>query len=83
MLKAQQVITKGRLEMDHDCTDVAASFMAIKKVLTPSQRHVTYHSGRSDDIGHADLAWAVMHALDNENLAGDVLGGNSSVEIYE
>lgn len=83
VLKAQQVITKGRLEMDHDCTDVAASFMAIKKVLTPSQRHVTYHSGRSDDIGHADLAWAVMHALDNENLAGDVLGGNSSVEIYE
>lgn len=83
VLKAQHVITKGRLQMDHECTDVAAAFMAIKKVLTPSQRHVTYHSGRSDDIGHADLAWAVMHALDNENLAGDVLGGNSSVEIYE
>ncbi|WP_208458682.1 terminase large subunit domain-containing protein [Comamonas antarctica] len=83
VLKAQQVITKGRLEMDADCTDVAAAFMAIKKVLTPSQRHVTYQSGRSDAIGHADLAWAVMHALDNENLAGDVLGGNSSVEIYE
>lgn len=83
VLKAKQVITKGRLEMDADCTDVAAAFMAIKKVLTPSQRHVTYQSGRSDAIGHADLAWAVMHALDNENLAGDVLGGNSSVEIYE
>lgn len=83
VLKAQQVISKGRLEMDHECTDVAAAFMAIKKVLTPSQRHVTYQSGRSESIGHADLAWAVMHALDNENLAGDVLGGNSSVEVYE
>ena len=50
---------------------------------TPSQRHVTYHAGRSDDVGHADLAWAVMHALDNETLAGDVLGSNSSVEFYE
>nr|WP_218240424.1 terminase family protein [Comamonas fluminis] len=83
VLKAKQVISKGRLEMDADCTDVAAAFMAIKKVLTPSQRHVTYQSGRSDDIGHADLAWAVMHALDNESLAGDVHGGNSSVEVYE
>lgn len=83
MLKAKQVISKGRLEMDADCTDVAAAFMAIKKVLTPSQRHVTYQSGRSDDIGHADLAWAVMHALDNESLAGDVHGGSSSVEVYE
>jgi uncharacterized protein YjcR len=83
VLKAKQVISKGRLEMDADCTDVAAAFMAIKKVLTPSQRHITYHSGRSDDIGHADLAWAVMHCLDNESLAGDLLGANSSVEIYE
>ncbi|MEJ2803150.1 terminase family protein [Comamonadaceae bacterium PP-2] len=83
VLKAKQVISKGRLQMGLDCTDVAASFMAIKKVLTASQRHVTYHAGRSNEIGHADLAWAVMHALDNENLAGDVLGGNSSVEIYE
>lgn len=83
VLKAKQVISKGRLEMDADCTDVAAAFMAIKKVLTPSQRHVTYQSGRSDDIGHADLAWAVMHALDNESLAGDVHGGSSSVEVYE
>jgi len=24
-----------------------------------------------------------MHALDNETLAGDVLGSNSSVEFYE
>lgn len=83
VLKAQQVISKGRLEMDHDCTDVAAAFMAIKRVLTPSQRHVTFNSVRSDEIGHADLAWAVMHALDNETLAGDVLGGNSSVEFSE
>ena len=78
-LGGQSALSAG----DADCTDVAAAFMAIKKVLTPSQRHVTYQSGRSDDIGHADLAWAVMHALDNESLAGDVHGGSSSVEVYE
>jgi hypothetical protein len=43
---------------------------------------VTYDSGRSEATGHADLAWATMHALDNETLAGDVIGGTSRMEIF-
>ncbi len=82
VLKAKQVIGKGRFEMDGGCTDVAAAFMAIRKVLTASQRQITYTAGRSDEAGHADLAWACMHAFDNESLAGDVAGGNSSMEIF-
>lgn len=82
VLKAQQVIHKGRLEFDAGWTDIAASFMAIKRVLTASGRNVTYDSGRSEETGHADLAWATMHALDNETLAGDVLGGSSRMEIF-
>lgn len=82
VLKAKQVIGKGRFEMDSSCTDVAAAFMAIRKVLTASQRQITYTAGRSDEAGHADLAWACMHAFDFETLAGDVIGGNSSMEIF-
>ncbi|WP_395317224.1 terminase large subunit domain-containing protein [Variovorax sp. UC74_104] len=82
VLKAQQVIHKGRLEFDAGWTDIAASFMAIKRVLTASGRNVTYDSGRSEETGHADLAWATMHALDNETLAGDVVGGSSRMEIF-
>lgn len=82
VLKALQVIGKGRFEMDSSCTDVAAAFMAIRKVLTASQRQITYTAGRSDEAGHADLAWACMHAFDNESLAGDVAGGNSVMEIF-
>ncbi len=83
VLKAQQVIHKGRLEFDAGAVDIAAAFMAIKRVMTASGRNVTYDSGRSEETGHADLAWATMHALDNETLAGDVIGGSSRMEIFQ
>jgi uncharacterized protein YjcR len=70
VLKAINVISKARLEFDTGWTDVAQSFMAIKKTMTASGRKVTYEAARSQEIGHADLAWAVMHALDNEPFAG-------------
>ena len=44
--------------------------MSIRKTLTASGQHVTYDAGRSEATGHADLAWATMHALDHEPLAG-------------
>jgi uncharacterized protein YjcR len=83
VLKAKQVIGKGRLQFDTGWTDIAAAFMAIRKTLTASGRSVTYDAGRSELAGHADLAWAAMHALDYETLAGDVVGGRSSLEIFE
>ncbi|WP_434802482.1 terminase ATPase subunit family protein [Paracidovorax avenae] len=68
VLKAKSVISKGRLEFDAGAVDLAQSFMAIKKVLTASGRAATFAAGRSEEISHADLAWACMHALDNEPL---------------
>lgn len=70
VLKAQDVIRNGRLEFDAGDTDIAQSFMSIRKTLTASGQHVTYDAGRSEATGHADLAWATMHALDHEPLAG-------------
>lgn len=64
VLKAKQLTAKGRLEFPIEWTDVALAFMAIKKVMTASGRQATFSAGRSKEIGHADVAWAVMHALD-------------------
>lgn len=81
VLKALDVISKGRMEFDAGWTDVAASFMAIKKTTTPSGRQVTFEAGRSEDVSHADLAWATMHALANEPLEGVTAMNSSFMEM--
>lgn len=82
VLKAQDVIGSGRLEFDAGWTDIAQSFLAIRKTMTPSGRQVTYTAGRSEEISHADLAWATMHALGNEPLEGRTGGNSSILEIF-
>ncbi|MBY6206875.1 MULTISPECIES: terminase large subunit domain-containing protein [Halomonas] len=84
VMQAQQIMRRGRLEFDVGWMDLAQSFMAIKKELTASGRQYTYTSGRSKATGHADLAWATMHALSHEPIDGPAEGtGQSLVEIYE
>ena len=68
VLKAKNVISAGRLQYDNAAQDILQSFMAIRAELTGSQRQVTYVASRAGDTGHADLAWAIMHALYNEPL---------------
>ena len=82
VLKAYDVISKGRLEFDAGWTDIAASFMAIHKTLTASGRQATYEAGRSEETSHADLAWAAMHALAHEPLEGRTHSNSSIMEIY-
>ncbi|RAR53882.1 uncharacterized protein YjcR [Paraburkholderia unamae] len=81
VLKGQSVISKGRLEFDAGRTDIAQSFMAIRKTMTASGRQVTYFAGRSEEIGHADLAWACLHALGNEPLEGVNPNNTSFMEL--
>ena len=81
VLKAKSVISKGRLEFDAGATDLAHAFLAIRRAMTASGRSVTYEAGRSEETGHADLAWACMHALDNEALDGETAGARSILEI--
>ncbi|UCV02282.1 terminase ATPase subunit family protein [Dechloromonas denitrificans] len=82
VLKAMDVINKGRLEFDAGWTDLAASFMAIKKTTTQSGRQLTFDAGRSELTSHSDLAWACMHALSNEPLEGRTGMNTSSMEIF-
>lgn len=78
VLKAQYLMKNGRLEFDAGHVDIAQSFMAIRKQITPSGRQATYNAGRTQATGHADLAWAIMNALDREPLAGHT-GQNTNV----
>ena len=78
VLKAKSVITARRLQFDAGWVEMAHAFLSIKRVLTGSGRGVTYDAGRNEKTGHADLAWAVMHALDNEPLDG-LPGGHGNI----
>jgi uncharacterized protein YjcR len=81
VLKAKDVISKGRVEFDAGWTDLAQSFMAIRKTTTASGRQVTFEANRSDETSHADLAWATMHALAAEPLEGQTVRNTSILEI--
>ncbi len=83
VMKAQNVIRKGRLEYDAGWTDLTASFMAIKKTITPSGLQVTYTTTRSEEASHGDLAWACMHALANEPLEGATSTNSGFMEIFD
>lgn len=82
VMKAYDVISKGRLEFDAGWTDLAHSFMSIRKTLTASGRAPTYEASRSDETSHADIAWATMHALSNEPLEGVNTTNTGFLEIY-
>jgi len=70
VMKAQHVVSRGRLAFDSGWPDVISSFVSIKKTLTTSGRNVTFKAGRGGEDGHADLAWSIMHVLMNEPLDG-------------
>lgn len=81
VMKAWDVVRKGRLEFDAGATDLAQSLMAIRKTMTASGRSFTYTAGRSEATGHADLAWALFHALINEPLEGRTSSNTAIMEI--
>ena len=70
VMKAQNVVRRGRLAFDSGLLDIVSAFVSIKKTLTTSGRSVTFKAGRGGEDGHADLAWATMHILMNEPLDG-------------
>jgi len=81
VMKAQSVINNGRLEFDAGDKDIAGAFLSIRKTVTPSGNGVTYQAVRSEETGHGDVAWAIMHALDHEPLEGGTTTNRSFMEI--
>ncbi|WP_152219758.1 terminase large subunit domain-containing protein [Pseudomonas sp. SCB32] len=67
VLKAQDTIQGSRIEWDAGWTEIAQAFLSIKRGTTASGQ-ITYSASRTEATGHADVAWAVMHALAHEPL---------------
>jgi len=67
VLKAQDVVESQRIEWDAEHTDIAQAFLQIHQTTTGKDQ-ITYAANRSSATGHADVAWAIMHALSNEPL---------------
>ncbi|WP_048209115.1 terminase ATPase subunit family protein [Aeromonas caviae] len=82
VMKAQDVMNKGRLEFDSGFTDLAQAFMSIRRGLTASGKMPTFEASRSEEISHADIAWATMQALLHEPLAGANGANTSSMEFF-
>lgn len=83
VLKAKNVITSNRLEFDAGWLDLMQAFMAIRPEITKGGTQVTYVASRAGGTGHADLAWAVMHALAFEPLdITEPASGSTIVEVF-
>lgn len=67
VLKAQGVIETGRIEWDAQHTDISQAFLQIHLTSTGSDQ-ITYSADRNSENGHADVAFAIMHAISNEPL---------------
>ncbi|WP_217517046.1 terminase large subunit domain-containing protein [Vibrio metschnikovii] len=68
VLKMIDVVDSKRLQFCEGESDVATAFMAIKQVTTNSGHSMTFRADRSEQSGHADVFWAISHALINEPL---------------
>ncbi|MGL6230926.1 terminase ATPase subunit family protein [Aeromonas rivipollensis] len=81
VMKAIDVMNKGRLEFDSGWNDLAAAFMSIRRGVTAGKMP-TFESSRSEEVSHGDIAWATMHALLHEPLAGATGANTSMMEIF-
>lgn len=81
VLKTKNVIRAGRLEFDAGMLDIVEAFVSIHAELTKSQRAVTYTSSRAGNVGHGDVAWAIMNGISFEDLDGGAPGQGNIVEI--
>jgi hypothetical protein len=82
VMKGQNVIRRGRFEYDAGWSDVSAAFMAIRPTIVGKM--VTYTARRSGVHGHADIAWAVLHAFSNEPMDASEAGNQqATVEISQ
>lgn len=75
VLKTQDVINTNRIHWDASLTDIGGAFLTVKQTST-ANGHITYSANRTAETGHADVAWAIMHALHNEPLATLPSGGS-------
>lgn len=86
VLQAMQIINRRSIEWDAGAKEIVSAFLTIKKTITPSGGHTTFKASRTEATGHADLAWAIMHAFEGEGMAAidgdDTDLAKSTMEIF-
>ncbi|WP_372942912.1 terminase large subunit domain-containing protein [Shewanella sp.] len=68
VLKMIDVIEGGRIEWDASHKDIAMSCLAIRRTVTDSGGAITFKASRDQATGHADVFFAIAHAVINEPL---------------
>jgi uncharacterized protein YjcR len=76
--KMQDIVNSERFDFQDDDISIMSSFMAIGKTSTGSGK-IIINTKRSDVIGHADVAWAIMHAIYQEPTNAQHLDRKSSL----
>lgn len=78
--KMHALMREKRVEWELDWKDFTAAFMSIRTAVTGSGRNVTYVSGRTKELSHADVAWAALQVFYQEPLDGAAARG--SVDVF-
>lgn len=78
--KMHALMRERRVEWELDWKDFTAAFMSIRTAVTGSGRNVTYVSGRTKELSHADVAWAALQVFYQEPLDGSAARG--SVDVF-
>ncbi|NHB96687.1 terminase large subunit domain-containing protein [Photorhabdus stackebrandtii] len=71
VMKMIDVVSEERIEWDVEQKEILASFLAIRHTTTKKGGSMTFVADRSRETGHADVFWAIAHALINEPLNYD------------
>lgn len=68
VLKVHDLVEHGQLEWSEEEKDIAASFLMIKHTSTRSGNAMTFTADRNAKNQHADVFWAISHAINNKPL---------------
>lgn len=78
--KFQSLVSGKRFEYDEEDKTLALAFLTVFQTTT-DKGVITYASNHSEDVGHGDEAWAVMHSCMCEPL-NPASRRNFSLEMY-
>ncbi|EEE5034460.1 terminase [Salmonella enterica subsp. diarizonae] len=68
VMKMLDVVDTDRIEWSEDQKEIATAFLQVKKTTTASGNAMTFVADRNNESGHADIFFAIAHAMDNEPL---------------
>lgn len=68
VLKVHDLVEHGKLEWSEEEKDIPASFLMIKQTATSSGNRITYTADRTAQNQHADVFWAISHAINKRDL---------------